>query len=110
MIKRRQMKQNLHILISQQKKEKIYIAHCLDMDIAAQGTTEQEAVNELRGLIQTQLEYCLEDNMLNTIFRPAPKAYWDKFYASQQEHLIRNLSRHKTPIQEITSHLEFSYA
>ncbi len=66
---------NLHILIIEDKGKKCFLAHCLDMDIAAQGRSEKEALSELKELIQTQIEYCLENDMLDSLFRTAPKEY-----------------------------------
>ena len=80
------------------------------MDIAAQGKTAKEAVSELKELMQAQIKYCLENNMLNTLFRSAPKKYWDKFYSSRQKNIIQQLPQNKRLAKELTSHLEYSYA
>ncbi len=94
----------------QDKKIRGFVAHCLDMDIAAQGKTQSEALEELKHLIQSQLEYCLENKMLETVFRPAPKEYWDRFYSSRQRNIIQQLSKRKVLIRELTSNFELSYA
>ncbi len=110
MLKKLNGHHNFHILIVLDKRRKAFIAHCLDMDIVAQGKTRVDAIEELKALVETQLEYCLENDMLETVFRPAPKKYWDKFYANQQRDMISQLSSHKIPIHKLISNLEMSYA
>lgn len=111
MLKKMGIDKNLHILMVEDKNKHIFLAHCLDMDIVSQGKTQKEAISELIDLIQTQMEYCLENNMLDTIFRPAPKEYWDMYYRSQATKIINQLSLYnKRIIKDLTSHLEFAYA
>ena len=110
MIKRLNNK-NLHILIVDDKEKKVFIAHCLDMDIAAQGKTSNEAIAELKELIISQIEYCLDNDMLDSVFRAAPKIYWDMFYRSQAIGIVNQLSLHrKNIIKDLTKNLEFAYA
>ena len=105
------MDKNLHILIIEDKEKKVFLAHCLDIDIVSQGATQKDAISELLKLIHTQIEYCLENDMLDNLFRPAPKEYWDMYYRSQATKIINKLSLHnKHVIKDLTSHLEFAYA
>ncbi|HLD69820.1 MAG TPA: hypothetical protein VJA17_03555 [Candidatus Omnitrophota bacterium] len=110
MLKKLNINKPLHILIVEDKKENVFIAHCLDMDIAAQGKSEKEAVEELKFLIKTQLEYCLENDMLDTAFHSAPKEYWDQFYSGSQKEFVSMIENHKVPIRELTSRLEVIHA
>ena len=110
-IKKLNIDKNLHILIVEDKEKNIFLAHCLDMDVVAQGKTTSEAISELKEAIITQMEHCLENDMLDNLFRPAPKNYWDMFYRSQANRIINQLSLHnKHTIRNITKHLEFAYA
>lgn len=112
MDKKLDIHKNLHILVVHDKSKNIFIAHCLDMDIASQGKTQQEAVSELKKLIYTQIEYCVENDILDTLFRPAPKEYWDIYYRSQATGILNQLSlqKNKHVIKDIVSHLELAYA
>jgi predicted RNase H-like HicB family nuclease len=102
---------NLHVLLIEDKDKKLFFAHCLDMNIASQGKTADEAVAELKELIVVQIEYCLEHDMLDTLFRLAPKAYRDMYYRSQANRVVNQLSLHnKHIIKDLTRHLEFAYA
>ncbi len=110
MLKKSDLEKNFHILIIEDKNKNIFLAHCLDMDIVSQGKTKKETITNLVELIQTQMQYCIENDMLDNLFRPAPKEYWDMFYRSQATKIINQLSLHnKQIIKDITSHLEFAY-
>jgi predicted RNase H-like HicB family nuclease len=87
MIKKLNINKNLHILIIEDKDKNIFLAHCLDMDIVSQGKTPKEALSELKELIQLQIEYCLENDMLDNLFRPASKEYWDRCSRKSQDFL-----------------------
>lgn len=103
------MDMNLHCLIV--KEGKWIIAHCLDMDIAAQGKTEKEALKNLVELIQVQIEYAIKNDIIDTIFRPAPKEYWDMLYRSVATQVKNRLSLHpRTTLKNIVSSLELAYA
>lgn len=102
---------NLHILVIDDKDKKVFLAHCLDMDIVTQGKTASDSIVELKELVVTQIEYCLENDMLDSLFRPAPKEYWDTYYRSQANRVINQLSLHnKHIIKDLTKNLEFAYA
>jgi len=110
-IKKLNIDKNLHILLIEDKEKSGFLAHCLDMNIAARGKSAASAISELKELITVQMEYCLENDMLDTLFRPAPKAYWDMYYRSQANRAINQLSLHnKHIIKDLTRHLEFAYA
>ena len=113
MLKRPDIRENLHILIIEDKGKKVFLAHCLDMDIAAQGKTDAEALAALKELIATQIEYCLDNDMLDTLFRLAPKGNWDMFYRAHAGRILSKLSLNKNRvIKSLTTagNLELVYA
>lgn len=111
MLRKLHVDKNLHILVVEDKEENVFLAHCLDLDIVGQGRTAKEAVLELTELVETQLEYCLENDMLDTAFRPAPKESWDMFYRAQAAKIINQISlRRKNFIKNLVFHIELAYA
>jgi len=58
------------------------------------------------------MEYCLENDMLEGLFRAAPKEYWDMFYRSQANKIVNELTLHpnKRILKDLTKNLEFAYA
>ena len=66
-----------------------WIAHCLELDLPAEGKTPQEAVNALIPLIALQVDAALEHDDLPSIFRPAPPEIWTMFTvaASKRFHI-----------------------
>lgn len=56
-----------------------WIAHCLEMDIAAECKTAKEAVTSLVSLCDFQIEESLQEGDLSSAFKPAPKELWLMF-------------------------------
>ena len=49
-----------------------WIAHCLEMDVVAEGKTANEAMRNLEDLCQFQIEVAMKEGDLDSVFRPAP--------------------------------------
>lgn len=54
-----------------------FFAHCLELDIVADGETEQAAYRNVADLIVAQIEFAEENNV--ELLHPAPREFWDKF-------------------------------
>lgn len=54
-----------------------YTAHCLELDLIADGETIESALNNLKETIKIQLEAMKQYN--SNLILPAPKKYWDMF-------------------------------
>ena len=60
------------------KDEDIFIAHCLEFDLVAQGETREEARKNLADLISTHIQFAIEKDVEDkSLFHPAPPKYWD---------------------------------
>ncbi|MFH0763356.1 MAG: hypothetical protein V1925_05675 [Candidatus Omnitrophota bacterium] len=81
----------LHLDVYIEKEKDHYIAHCLDLDLVSQGATEEEAKQELVGLINEQIKYAVENNLEELLVHPAPPEYWKRFYRRKAEKLKRFL-------------------
>ena len=60
-----------------------WIAHCLELDIVAEGPNAEAAMNDLLDLCAFQIDTAIENNDLESIFRPAPAKYWNLFYSAR---------------------------
>lgn len=49
-----------------------WIAHCLELDIVAQGSSDEEAFLNLDDLVQFQIETAMQEGDICSIFRQAP--------------------------------------
>jgi predicted RNase H-like HicB family nuclease len=49
-----------------------WVAHCLETDVVAEGSTPTKAFVNLQSLTEFQIERALEDGDLESVFRPAP--------------------------------------
>ncbi len=60
-----------------------YIAICLDLDIVTEGRTEKEALKNLKEAVEMYVESVFEEGDYSSLFRPAPKEYWDRAFRSK---------------------------
>jgi len=72
-----------------------WIAHCLQLDIAAEGQSASEALDSVMDLIDFQVSTALEVGDIESIFRPAPAEIWKMFWLGQPRPVRR---RPSTPI------------
>lgn len=55
-----------------------YLAHCLELDLVAEGGTPQAACDELLNVVDVQVRTCVENDNLENLFFPAPQEVWRK--------------------------------
>ena len=70
------------------KKEKeTYLAHCLELDIATTADTFDQVEKDIIALMSAQVDYAFSHDNLDYLYRSAPPAVWEEFYAckNQQE-------------------------
>ncbi len=56
-----------------------WIAHCLELDLVAEGHSPTEALRDLLDLSATQIKAAIKRGDLASIFRPAPPEIWATF-------------------------------
>jgi hypothetical protein len=61
-----------------------WIAHCLELDIVAEGPNADAAMKDLLDLCAFQIDTAIDNNDLESILRPAPAKYWNLFYSARQ--------------------------
>ncbi len=87
----------LHGLI--EKENGLYSALCLELDVASQGKTIEEAKKNLQEAVEIYLEDVIESKEeKNFIPRPSPRAEWIKFFKAEAKDLakkLKNSSLHK---------------
>lgn len=65
-----------------------WIAHCLELDLVAEGTSPVKAFENLQSLTQLQIATAMEEGDLQSIFRPAPPEIFAQF-AIAHDQIIR---------------------
>jgi predicted RNase H-like HicB family nuclease len=84
----------LHGLI--EKEGNLYSALCLELDVASQGETIQEAKENLKEAVQLYLETaCEEGDQREFIPRPAPVEEWLKFFRVQAREIKQESFKNK---------------
>ena len=56
-----------------------WIAHCLELDLVAEGKTPDQALRDLMELSETQIETAIKAGNLESVFRSAPPQIWAMF-------------------------------
>jgi len=54
------------------KEDGVWIAHCLELDLVADGSTPHQAMMALMELTEFQIEVAMDEGDLSSIFRSAP--------------------------------------
>src|SRR5438270_569819 len=57
----------------------VWIAHCLELDIVAEGKDANDAIRSLVSLCDLQIKVAIEEGDVESIFRPAPPEVWKMF-------------------------------
>ena len=65
------------------REDGVWLAHCLEMDIVAEGTTFRQATQDLVDLCVFQIQTAIEHHDLASVFRPAPPEVWNDFYGRE---------------------------
>jgi hypothetical protein len=69
----------------------VWIAHCLELDIAAEGKTSLEARRDLGDLCALQIRVATEDGDLSRVFRAAPPELWHVYFRATKKQTLKNL-------------------
>jgi predicted RNase H-like HicB family nuclease len=54
-----------------------FVAHCLETDVVAVGSTKPAAVELLKELLEDLFNAALEDGTFGKVLTPAPRRYWE---------------------------------
>jgi len=61
------------------KEDKLFIAHCLELDIVSVNENSIEVEKEIKSLIQAQVDYTFSNDNFDNLYRPAPEKIWNEF-------------------------------
>src|SRR5947209_16980874 len=73
------------------QEDGFWLAHCLEMDIVAEGATRQEAMKSLEDLCMLQIRVALEQGDLESIFRAAPPSVWKMYTLGEEKEMPRKV-------------------
>ena len=90
----------IHALI--EKDEEFYSALCLELDVASQGETIEEAKANLQEAIELYLEEVHESDLEEEFIpRPALMEYWLRYFAAEAKEIGTRIKNHEMPSIEI---------
>jgi hypothetical protein len=70
--------------ILMKKEDEMFIAHCMELDIVATGSSVDETTQDMIDLIIAQLKYAFLNDNLDHLYRPAPPEVWREFYLCKE--------------------------
>ncbi|MDI6734887.1 MAG: hypothetical protein QME42_01615 [bacterium] len=81
------------------KEDKIHVAHCLDLDLIAEGDTKEESLTNIKLAIEDYLSFVAENKLEQELIpRFAPLKYWKQYFESVKKPLIEDYRRnHSLP-------------
>ena len=94
------------------KDQDVYIAHCLEFDLVAQGDTIAEAKSNLVDLIKSHIELAVEKDVEDkSLFKPAPEKYWNILH-SFKNRIARQqlLNKGQISTRDILKNMSCTYA
>jgi hypothetical protein len=80
-------------------EEGVWLAHCLEMDIVAEGKTPEQALRDVIDLCNWQLQVAKTQGDIESAFRPAPPEYWKLFFLAQKKMPVKKSLKKADVIQ-----------
>lgn len=68
------------VIVTKDIDDNVYLAHCLELDLVTSSSDIDKVVLEMSDIIAVHLQYCLENDNLTYMFRPAPISEWELFF------------------------------
>ena len=72
------------------EEDDMYVAHCLELDIVATGSSLEQVKKDMKDLINAQIDYAFTHNNLENLYRPAPTEVWRDFFACKEQLVERH--------------------
>jgi hypothetical protein len=74
-----------------------WIAHCLELDLVAEGKTPIAATKDVMELASTQIAAAVESGDIQSVFRAAPPEIWAMFFKGKDAPLK---GKRRMPVQQ----------
>jgi predicted RNase H-like HicB family nuclease len=81
----------------------MWVAHCMELDVVAVAPSMEEAEEDLESIIKAQIEYCINNNNMENLFRSAPQELWDEYLRASKKN-----SSKKNPLITFTTEKRLS--
>ena len=72
-------------------EDDLWIAHCLEMDLPAEGKSPDDALRNLMDVADLQITSAMEEGNLQSIFSPSPSELW-RLYAFASDVKLKRLA------------------
>ncbi|MBI3822651.1 MAG: hypothetical protein HY289_08225 [Planctomycetes bacterium] len=82
-------KTQIELRVVTYQEDGVWLAHCLELDIVAEGKTSRQAFKDVVDLCNLQVNTAVEENDLLSIFRPAPAEFWKMFFTATKKKRVK---------------------
>jgi hypothetical protein len=86
-----------------------WLAHCLELDIVAEGPTVARAVNDLIDLCELQIHVASEEGDIESVFTAAPPEIWKLYFLAREKPELRPSNKRPSFIDRLDVR-EFEFA
>jgi hypothetical protein len=83
------------------KKDDVYVAHCLELDIVATSSDIEDVKADISSLIETQVAYATENCNMENLFHFAPQEIWNAYYECEKNAEKLHNKEKKSPLNII---------
>lgn len=73
-----------------------WVAHALELDLVGTGDSFEAASEELKGAIDAQVSFAIEQGNVDLIFKSAPKKYWTIYNKAQRDTFSRTIGNNNS--------------
>ena len=70
---------SLHAIVYPDTETGEFLAHCLELDLMASGSSAEEASSDLVDVVTAQIQYAFDHDNLDYLIHPAPADAWQRF-------------------------------
>jgi len=70
---------SLHAIVYPDTETGGFLAHCLELDLMASGSSAEEASSDLVDVVTAQIQYAFDHDNLDYLIHPAPADAWQRF-------------------------------
>jgi hypothetical protein len=82
---------NLNVLVY--KEDKVWIAHCLELDIITADPSQSTVEKDIVDLVHAQIRSAYESGNTDAIFTPAPSEDWAKLYSASKKCNVKKIEK-----------------
>ncbi len=78
-----------------------WVAHNLELDLVACDQDKDKALEELRVLTLNHINFCIQNECVDQLMRPAPARFWEQRAHKVTAQVVAEIIQHKIDLKEL---------